>query len=152
MGNHVLLSGIPGTGKTTVGNFLRDKYGFIHYNFEDLSTLALFAKDIPGFITRALSQDNVVITWGFMPYGHTEHVIEMKRRGFTLIWFDGNRDAAYREFMKRGAVSEDAYKIQMSNVISSNVIDKIQPTTINTFDRNGQFKKLDEIVKEMLKA
>ena len=116
MRNHFLLTGIPGTGKTTVSDYLQRNYGFIHYNFEDLNTLGLFSQNISGFTSRALAQKKVVISWGFMPFGHTEHVIELKRRGFSLIWFDGNRQTAFREFMKRNTVSEEAFRIQMSNI------------------------------------
>lgn len=149
MKKHILIAGVPGTGKTTVGDYLQKNFGFVHYNFED-SALALYAQDPRGFITKALAQEKIVITWGFMPYGHTDHVVEIKKRGFTLIWFDGDRDAAFREFMKRGTVSEQAYKIQMLNIETAKVIATIKPKIINTFDKNSKFKKLEVIAKEVL--
>jgi type IV secretory pathway ATPase VirB11/archaellum biosynthesis ATPase len=30
----ILITGIPGTGKTTFGNFLANKYGFVHFDIE----------------------------------------------------------------------------------------------------------------------
>lgn len=149
---HILLTGIPGTGKTAVGNHLQKNYGFTHYDFEDTPTLNLFSQDKIGFITRALTQDKVVISWGFMPYHQAEHVLEIKRRGFSLVWFDGNRIAAFREFMRRGTVSEAAFLHQMSNITSSKVVDIIQPKIINPFDPHGKFRVLDEIAKEVLSS
>lgn len=150
MANHILLTGIPGTGKTTIGDHLQQKFGFVHYDFENMNTLGLFSQDIPGFISNALVQPKVVISWGFMPYGHTEHVLHMKNKGFTLIWFDGNRDAAFREFMRRGDVSEQAYRIQLANIDSSHVIEQIQPIIFDTFDNKGQFKNLHTIALDII--
>lgn len=147
---HILLAGIPGTGKTTMGNYLKNNYGFAHYDFEDLETLRLYTQDKAGFVTNSLAQDKVVISWGFMPYGHTEHVLEIKRRGFEIIWLDGNREVAFREFMKRGTVSEKAYRNQMENIETSGVVEKIQPRIINTFDDDGQFRKPIDIARDIL--
>jgi len=150
MDNHLLITGIPGTGKTTVGNYLREHFGFIHYDFEDENVLKLFGQDKNRFISRALTRKRVVITWGFMPYGHTEHVFEIKRRGFILIWFDGDRDAALREFSKRGTVSGEQFQIQLSNINSSGVLSMINPHIINTFDSRGRFRTLEEIAHDVM--
>lgn len=150
MDNHILITGIPGTGKTAVGEYLRQHHGFSHLDFEDGATLATFSQDKDGFIANALKQKKAVITWGFMPYHQAKHVIKIKKMGFSLIWFDGNRIAAFREFMKRGTVSEAAFFHQMSNITSSNVIDVIQPKIVNPFDKDGKFRALDQITKEVL--
>src|SRR3989344_1170302 len=105
---HILITGVPGTGKTSIGDYLQEHHGFTHYNLEDDATLVLFSQDKDGFVNSASKKDKVVITWGFMPYQQAEHVIRIKKQGFSLIWLDGNRIAAFREFMKRGTVSEAA--------------------------------------------
>ena len=74
----------------------------------------------------------------------------MKSKGFVVIWFDGNRPAAFREFMKRGTVSEAAFFHQMNNITSSNVVSVIKPFVISTFDDKGEFRDKGEIVKEIL--
>lgn len=147
---YILLTGVPGTGKTAVGDHLQKNYGFTHYDFEDMPTLNLFSQDKSGFITKALTKEKVVISWGFMPYHQAEHVLEIKRRGFSLVWFDGNRVAAFREFTRRGTVSEAAFLHQMSNITSSKVVDIIRPRIINPFDQHGEFRMIDEITKEVL--
>lgn len=149
-GKHILITGIPGTGKTTVGDYLEKKHGFTHLNLEEEATLTLFSQNKTEFISKALKNNKTVITWGFMPYQQAEHVFEMKRRGFSLIWLDGNRVSAFREFIKRGTVSESAFFHQMSNITSSKIIDVIQPKIINPFDEAGEFKSIEEIVKEIL--
>jgi adenylate kinase family enzyme len=150
MSDHILLTGIPGTGKTTIGNYLQQNYGFIHDDFEIMDTLSQFDRDKSGFVTRALAQEKVIITWGFVPDWHTEHVIEMKRRGFTLIWFDGDRVAAFREFMKRGDVPDSAFYIQLNNICSSKVIEIVQPKIINPFGADRQFRQKEDITKEIM--
>lgn len=148
--SHLLITGIPGTGKTTIGDYLQKNYQFIHYNFEIQTTLNQFANEKDGFISKTITQPNVVISWGFMPYGHTEHVVKFMKGGFDVIWFDGNRIAAFREFMKRGTVSESAFSLQMSNICSSKVIEFLRPRIINTFDENGHFRALGDIAAEIL--
>lgn len=147
---HILITGIPGTGKTTVGDYLKKNHGFTHLNLEEVATLTLFSQNKIGFISNALKNNKTVITWGFMPYQQAEHVLEMRRRGFYLIWLDGNRISAFREFMKRGSVSESAFFHQMSNITSSKIIDVIQPKIVNPFDEAGEFKSIEEIVEKIL--
>jgi hypothetical protein len=49
-----------------------------------------------------------VVTWGFVPDHQTSEsiVLQFRAAGFMLIWFDGNRPAALREFIKRGTALE----------------------------------------------
>ncbi len=148
---HILISGIPGTGKTKIGEKLALNYGFIHIDFEDEANLKSYYQNIQAYTDSLLKREKVVITWGFLPEEQAAHVLELKRRGFMLIWFDGNRPAAFREYMKRGTVDEIFFHIQMWRILSSNIIETIQPTLVNTFDADGNFRKKDDIIKESLK-
>lgn len=149
--NHILLTGVPGTGKTTMGNYLKDNHEFTHYNLEDEETLNNFLLDTCKFISKALANEKTVISWGFMPDKHTNHVLEMKRSGFTLIWLDdgGDRTSSLRTFTNRNTVSKDAYDIQMFKIKDSGAIDIIQPIIINPFKENGEFKSCVDIAKEL---
>ena len=100
-----LISGIPGTGKTWYGDKFVEEFGFLHYDLEEQQTLNRFASNPAQFIADAVSQKrNVVVTWGFVPdhQPSIEAVLQFRNSGFKLIWFDGNRAAALREFQKRG--------------------------------------------------
>ena len=63
-----LITGIPGTGKTTVADTLAKNLGFVHCDLEKQETLDRLAANPTQFIADIVSQnrDNVV-TWGFVP-------------------------------------------------------------------------------------
>jgi hypothetical protein len=75
-----------------------------------------------------------------------------------LIWFDGNRPAALREFQKRAeraaaqgratAQEIDFYR-QMYRIENSRVVERLKPTVINSFDDTGQFKPTRELLEEI---
>lgn len=131
--NLMLITGIPATGKTTVGNFLRDNFNYKHINFEDGASLNRFALNPTTYTSTELSQGDIVITWGFVPVEEQIKIVnDLKNYGFKLVWFDGNRLAAFREYLKEGR-QEKAFYLQMYRIEDSNVIAVIEPTVINTF-------------------
>lgn len=145
-----LITGIPGTGKTEVGNYLKNVHHFKHVDFEDGLSLSSFATNPEDFITRELQKGDIVISWGFVPVdAQISFVKYLQSIGFKLIWFDGNREAARRAFIKRGTVSVDPLDIQIKRINDSQVISIINPIIINTFDENGEFKPLESIVGEI---
>ena len=147
----LVIAGIPGTGKTTIGDYLQKEKGFFHINLENNPENANFFNDPVSFICAIESQEqDIVITWGFIPNEHqTKLVLLLKERGYQLFWFDGNREAALRAFNKRGTVSEQAFQIQIANINSSQVINLIRPTIINTFGKTGKFRSRAAIVREL---
>jgi hypothetical protein len=60
--------------------------------------------------------------------------------GFKLLWFDGNRPAALREFLKRGDVPEICFYIQMCKIEHCRIVQQIKPSIVNPFDELGRFK------------
>ena len=72
-----------------------------------------------------------------------------KQIGFKLLWFDGNRPAALWEFLKRGDPPEIYFYIQMYKIEHSKIIDRINPSVINTFDELGQFKTAEKLLEEI---
>ena len=97
-----LLTGIPGTGKTEVGNFLKNNQNFKHIDFEDSASLIRFVTNPRDFITNELKGDSIVISWGFVPNNDQINLVKyLQSIGFKLIWFDGNREAALRVFIRR---------------------------------------------------
>src|SRR5215471_15479739 len=105
----LLITGIPGTGKTTYGNEFARELGFLHYDLEEEQTLNHFLADPVEFIRKASTGNkNVVVTWGFVPDDERSVSLAQQFRiaGFDWIWFDGNRPAALREFLKRATVQE----------------------------------------------
>lgn len=146
----ILITGIPGMGKTTFGDYLRDIHGFVHINFEDGVSLDNFAQNPDLFLTKYANNKNVVITWGFVPDDmQTQMVKFIDSNGFKLIWFDGDRASAFREYTKTGK-PKDLFDLQISRIDSSNVIKKINPRIINTLDDQGEFRDSNEVLEELI--
>lgn len=150
MKNHIILSGIPGTGKTTIGKYLSNHFGFSHYDFENETTFGLYTKNKRKFLAHARKQASVVITWGFVPTKHFRNILTMQKTGFSLVWFDGNRVAAFGEFMKRGTASDIQFYNQMLDIAKRKVVEKLNPKTINPFNNEGYFRNPDEVCKELI--
>lgn len=79
-------------------------------------------------------------------------VLDFKDNGFKVVWFDGNRPAALREFIKRGTVAEVCFYVQMYKIESTNVIERIKPVIINPFDGHERFKPTAELLEEIRRA
>jgi hypothetical protein len=149
-----LITGIPGTGKTTYGNTFAQDFGFVHFDFENTETLSHFASDPNRFIRDVLQRpESIVITWGFLPdQAHIAAVNLLKSSGFKLFWFDGNRPAALSAFQKRGTVSKELFNLQMDRIEKSKVIAILKPALIKPFDKKEQFKPPRKLLKEMKQA
>jgi hypothetical protein len=66
-----------------------------------------------------------------------------------LIWFDGDRPAALREFQKRATVPEELFYAQMFRIETSKVVQRLGPMIINSLDKDGRFKRADRLLEEI---
>ncbi len=97
----ILLSGLPGGGKTALGDTLAADHGFFHADMEaDNWALAQEAHRAPDAFLRAFPDNrDVVLTWGFHPLVSL-HVVQVLVRGdFTPVWLDGDRAYFFASFM-----------------------------------------------------
>lgn len=150
-----LISGIPGTGKTWYGDKFAEEFGFLHYDLEEPQTFSRFAANPMQFIANAVSQNkNIVVTWGFVPDDQPSvaAVLQFRNSGLKLIWFDGNRPAALKEFHKRGTVPEGPFYLQMYRIENSKIVQQLNPTVINPIDENERFKPAVELLAEIRRA
>ncbi len=149
----LLITGIPGTGKTTIGDYLQEKYGFTHLDMENiiLSLGVSYLQFLTNTISKAieLNQD-IVITWGFMPGVDDNRVLHLKKMGAKLIWFDGNREAARKAFLARGTVSELELDKQMRRIKNTDIIEIFKPIVFNTFKEDSSFLPKEEIASKLL--
>ncbi len=148
----LLITGIPGTGKTTYGDKFAEEFGFLHRDLEDAQTLNHFFRNPSQFIDELLNEErNVVITWGFGPDHEpsVSRVLQLRSAGFKWIWFDGNRPAALREFQKRATVPELDLYVQMYRIEKSRIVEQLRPIIISSFDDLGQFKPTKELLAEI---
>lgn len=138
----LLISGIPGTGKTEIGNYLASDYGFSHFHIEELKYIPDIHK-VP---------DKSVFTWGFVPDDpHSLTIVEdLISSGFKMIWFDGDRNSAKRKFIARNTVPVEFFEIQVSKINNADIVERFKPKVINTFKVDGSFKEFKEITEELI--
>ena len=154
-----LIAGVPATGKTTIGNYLQDKFNFIHFDVEsDLinQTIAgglFWGLEIDRFIEQiAEGGKNIVVTWGFVcDHQHSLDIIHMlQKKGFKFIWFNAEELIARRAFEERGTGNLKDFDTQMGRIKNLNLNIFDNPVIITTLDNNGR-KSKDEIVEVILK-
>lgn len=125
----LLIAGIPATGKSHFGRWLRREHGYVHVDIDEISRLqnlglapalkaCLQASNGAALVSalRALGT-HVVLDWGFPPE-RLDVVREMKREGVEIWWFDGDRAEARKQFVARGTVPVSALDIQMQKIDS----------------------------------
>ena len=162
----VVVSGIPGTGKSTFGEWCARNRGFVHIDAEHGGIAAaglsvewsVVARLPPGNVEplvgalRRLGQP-VIFDWGyppaFLPLVRTLHAA-----GMRAWWFDGDRDAARRRFLERGTVSVAALDHQMASITGAwaelsafygrRVVEVIRP--------GGSFRSPSEILSQIIEG
>ena len=157
MSEIILITGVPGFGKTTIGDYLEEKHGFLNLDIEAwrewnkslLKLRDLFANnELAEFIPEAERINNkIVITWGFVPGGNDETVLGLVRLGAKMIWFDGNREAGKRVYIQRNGSAEaiEALNAQIDRINAMD-LSRFNARIINTFDASGEFLLKEEIV------
>lgn len=150
----ILLTGIPGAGKTTVGDYLAEHRGFEHLDFET-ATLSRFLRfGERGFRTQiaAVKQTrrDAIVTWGFVPDAQLGVVTLMRSLGFEWVWLDGDRDAARRAFLDRGTVPEALLDVQMAKIAAHIDLNTLRPRIVNPFDEHGGFRPLERVAADVL--
>lgn len=149
----LLITGIPGTGKTCIGDYLEERCDFKHLDMEKI--IPSSGHNYWQFLTSAISEaresnKDIVITWGFMPGVDNDKILKLKEMGAKMIWFDGNREAARKAFLERGTVSEEALNIQMDRIENTDITGIFNPIVFNTFKDDGSFLTKEEITSNLL--
>jgi hypothetical protein len=125
---HLLISGIPASGKSTFCKWLEEKKGFLHLDVEKPGVLdryglaiawnALFGASASAapFI-EALDKFNrpVVINWGFPPE-HLDAVRKLFEAGVMLWWFAADWAVARRKLKERGIIPVGLFDIQIRKI------------------------------------
>lgn len=117
----LLICGMPASGKTTFGNWLRDTRGWLHLDLELADCLT--ANNLPSFWSRRIWEldppglqsfirhlrtldRSTVMTWGFhidcLPLIQT-----MADAGVVPWWFEVDRLAARQQFSARQLIIRD---------------------------------------------
>jgi shikimate kinase len=154
----LLVTGVPGTGKTKVGDFLAARHGFLHVDLEDDDTRARFfgrTGDRNRFareLAKVISQKKpIIVTWGFVPNDpQLGLVLFLRSQGFEWIWLDGDREASHEAFTRRGDVPEQVYQNQMMGIELQldPRLASLGPRIVNPFSE-GSFRPVEEIAEEL---
>jgi adenylate kinase family enzyme len=138
----ILICGIPGIGKTHLGDRLRDRQGFTHIDMEsDRFAGADRAMSDPAAFIAGLPGGNLVLTWGFSPLGMASDAItQLIASGFVPVWVDGDREMARRSFMRReneNEALEAAFYLQVSLTIATRIRHRWPWVAFDPFDSTG---------------
>jgi hypothetical protein len=152
----ILLSGLPGGGKTMLGDTLAADYGFSHADMEADNWALAEAHRAPEAFLRAFPDDqDVVLTWGFQPLASLHVVQVLVRGGFTPVWLDGNRAHFFASFVRRergNPIMEACYHQQLGRIAQARVLEAIDWRIVDPFQPDGTFRPLDEVAAEIIKV
>jgi shikimate kinase len=153
----ILLSGVPGSGKSTVAAYMEKNFEFFHIDMEqdDFAPRHEFAQNREAFLNKIATHENVIISWGFGPFQDREAIEYLQKAGYTLLWLDGDRTASFREFMKRennDPVKESLYYGQMQMIVVTRIVETLKPHIVNPFSGNGTFRPVQHIAGDVIKA
>lgn len=114
----LLISGIPGTGKTTFARWLEEEHAYRRCSRDELNG-AQFLHCVEHALSAA---DHVVIDWGFVAsdpgFSVDFPVVQrlVNEFAFEHWWFDGDRHAALASFLSRGTVVREAWDAQLAGI------------------------------------
>lgn len=149
----LLLSGIPGTGKTTVADYLAAQHGYEHTDMEAGNFAArTLLRAAPEAFLRALP-GNALLSWGFGPYEDRPSVEKILAAGFAFAWLDGDHTVSLRHFLARESGSpyqEAAYYGQMQMILATEVVSRTRPVVVNPYKGAG-FRPVAEIAAEIIR-
>jgi hypothetical protein len=102
----LVISGVPCSGKTRFGDWLRDEKGFTHVDLEprQITTGTVTPPQITPALVRWLATLSVktVVTWGFAPSPESFEVLRLfHAAGFTPWWFEGDHEISRRCYVER---------------------------------------------------
>jgi hypothetical protein len=153
----LLISGVPGTGKSTFGRWLEERKGFMHVDMDfdglkrhDLETSwDQFLKDLScDVFWRRLLEDRkpVFLDWGF-PVRCLPVVEALRRQGVRVWWFTGDRLFARLNYLKAKGPYPRSFDFQFAD-ISANwlaISPIFEDRIIRTVWQDGRCMTCDEI-------
>ena len=139
------MAGTPASGKTSFGDYLRDKKHFLHVDIEafDGSYLhsvwvaSLRLKDVSLFLNTLKERNpNAILTWGFH-LDDLQIAADLKRAGVRLWWFEADEARARERFAARGDCPIDVFDAQIKRIknnrgkieelFQSNIVKTLRP-------------------------
>jgi hypothetical protein len=127
--NHLLIAGVPATGKSWLGRWLSETQGYRHIDAErdggiDFDRLRvhevwdqLIATGQAHTFVAALEKlgKPVVLDWGF-PVSCLYVARSLQSQGFVTWWLHGDREQARQAFLARGGIDVLCFDHQMDDI------------------------------------
>lgn len=160
MGKIILVAGTPASGKTSFGDYLRDKKHFLHVDIEEFEgsylhsvwVAALRLKDMSLFLNTLKERThNAVLTWGFH-IDDLQVVADLKKAGVRIWWFEADEARAREKFIARGGGSIEVFDAQMKRINNNRgkIEELFQPnilTTLRPDNSRMTFREIYEAVR-----
>lgn len=142
----LIISGVPRSGKTYFGDWLRDVHGFAHANLEE--RVAGSRTVVPPASSFELAHwlgslgENVVATWGFAPCpGWLELLSSFVDAGFTPWWFHCDYALARERYRAREGERKAADRFDPQIYLLERAADELEAFygehQIRTLTRDG---------------
>jgi hypothetical protein len=158
----LLLSGIPGSGKSCYGRWLAKNKAYLHLDLEhgDLEKHGLerlwdefWSSRSDRFIAALLENScPICLDWGFPPRC-LPIVQRLADAGIELWWFEADPQLAKKFLLDRATVSEAAFNEQMANIEASRraIMELFGQNVIRPFREGGARVPHEQIYAQMFK-
>lgn len=126
---HLFIAGVPATGKSWLGSWLAEQFGYLHIDAErengadfDRSGLRpewnclINTGRATALVTAAVRKNlKLALNWGF-PTRFLYVASALQAEGVTCWWLHARRDIARRAFVQRGGINSQLYDDQMDDI------------------------------------
>ena len=165
----LFICGIPASGKSSFGKFLKDKHGFYYVDMENspwpdegIHNVWNLIFTFPGEDKRVLNFINelkqksamVVLDLGFPIHDNYFKIVpSLKSFGCWIVWFECDENIARERYTKRDSRPIEWFNTQMTNIKNGweTIEDKIDPIKINVLKADKSGKTEEELYSELVK-
>ena len=129
----ILLTGVPGSGKTKIGERLRgENFKFDFFPTDPDINWSEFRQEVAlgvgDFVNRWYQRhgDKVCLEWGFDPFGKNsfgqsflDEILSFKDQGAKIFWLTYDKRIAYFNYVKKNAIKDPSgicWEIQMNKI------------------------------------
>jgi hypothetical protein len=144
----ILLTGLPATGKTYLGQYLSNHKGYMHFNVEDPAHGQNYIRLLHDFVARP--GEDKVVTWGFYPGQADPHIRHLQSKGYRLFWLDAPRPLIRKHFERRGKVSLDLLDKQLCRIDAMDLWSFRPAAIVDPYGLDGEFLDSEELVARIL--
>lgn len=163
----IFICGIPASGKSTFGKYLKDNFGYFYIDMEhewfdenlhaiwNLIFVSFEENRIRDFVNAVNAKStNSALDLGFPLYNDNYFKIIPKLKEFDcqIVWFNCDEEIAKQRFLKRpDSPSIETFNTQMRNIRNNwdKVLDLINPVVINVLKSDKSGKTVEEIYNDL---